>query len=223
MLIAAEGTGSYGAVLSDVLQQAGYRVVEAPTPRRARARSKTDALDAILAARSSPVMPLTTLRDRRAGDLQSALQVLTGARDQQNADRLRCINALTALVRTHDLGIDARRAMTGTQIAMIVSWRRRKETLGAATARAEATRLAKRITMLESDLAENREQITRIVETTAPELLDLPGVGAVTAAVILTVWSHPGRIRNEAAFAMIGGICPIPASSGNTTRHRLNR
>ncbi|MGP5054478.1 IS110 family transposase [Brachybacterium paraconglomeratum] len=92
VLIAVEGTGSYGAVLSDVLQQVGYRVVEAPTPRRARARSKTDALDALLAARSSLVMPLTTLRDRRTGDLQSALQVLTGARDQQNADRLRCIN-----------------------------------------------------------------------------------------------------------------------------------
>ena len=223
MLIAVEGTGSYGAVLSDVLQQVGYRVVEAPTPRRARARSKTDALDALLAARSSLVMPLTTLRDRRTGDLQSALQVLTGARDQQNADRLRCINALTALVRTHDLGIDARRALTGMQIATIASWRRREETLGTATARAEATRLAKQITTLERDLAENRERITHLVETTAPELLDLPGVGAVTAAVILTVWSHPGRIRNEAAFAMIAGVCPIPASSGNTTRHRLNR
>ncbi len=223
VLIAVEGTGSYGAVLSDVLQQVGYRVVEAPTPRRARARGKTDALDALLAARSSLVMPLTTLRDRRTGDLQSALQVLTGARDQQNADRLRCINALTALVRTHDLGIDARRALTGMQIATIASWRRREETLGTATARAEATRLAKQITTLERDLAENRERITHLVETTAPELLDLPGVGAVTAAVILTVWSHPGRIRNEAAFAMIAGVCPIPASSGNTTRHRLNR
>lgn len=223
MLIAVEGTGSYGAVLSDVLQQVGYRVVEAPTPRRARARSKTDALDALLAARSSLVMPLTALRDRRTGDLQSALQVLTSARDQQNADRLRCINALTALVRTHDLGIDARRALTGPQIATIASWRRREETLGTVTARAEATRLAKQITTLERDLAENRERITHLVETTAPELLDLPGVGAVTAAVILTVWSHPGRIRNEAAFAMIAGVCPIPASSGNTTRHRLNR
>ena len=168
-------------------------------------------------------MPLTTLRDRRAGDLPSALQVLTGAREQQNADRLRCINALTALVRTHDLGIDARRALTGPQIAAIASWRRREETLGTVTARAEATRLAKPITTLERDLAENRERITHLVETTAPELLDLPGVGAVTAVVILTVWSYPGRICNEAAFAMIAGVCPIPASSGNTTRHRLNR
>src|SRR5699024_10070225 len=51
VLLAVEGTGSYGAVLSGVLQQGGYRVVEAPTARRARARSKTDALDALLAAR----------------------------------------------------------------------------------------------------------------------------------------------------------------------------
>lgn len=140
-------------------------------------------------------MRLTTLRDRRTGALQSALQVLTGARDQQNADRLRFINALTALVRAHDLGMDARGALIGSQIATIVSWRHRQETLGAATARAEATRLAKRITQLENDLAENREQITRTVEATAPELLDIPGVGAVTAAVILTVWSPPGRKR----------------------------
>ena len=61
------------------------------------------------------------------------------------------------------------------------------------------------------------------VHKATPELLDLPGVGGVSSALILTVWSHPGRIRNEAAFAMIGGICPIPASSGITTRHRLNR
>jgi len=51
----------------------------------------------------------------------------------------------------------------------------------------------------------------------------MPGVGAVTAAVVLCVWSHPGRVRSEAALAQIAGTCPIPASSGNTVRHRLNR
>ncbi len=43
------------------------------------------------------------------------------------------------------------------------------------------------------------------------------------ATTILTVWSHPGRIRNEGAFAMLAGVAPIPASSGKTTRHQLNR
>lgn len=54
-------------------------------------------------------------------------------------------------------------------------------------------------------------------------MLELPGVVAITAAVIPTVWSYPGRIRGEAAFAQITGNSPIPASSGNTVRHRLNR
>jgi len=223
VLISAEGTGSYGAVLGDVLADAGYRVVEAPTPRRDRGRGKTDALDAVLAARSTLVMALPTLRDRRAGEAHTALQVLTGARDQLNADRLRCINALTALVRGHDLGLDARRALTPQQIAAVAGWRRREESLGVATARAEAVRLAKRVLVLVDELASNRADITLLVTAEAPELLALPGVGAVTAAVVLTVWSHPGRIRSEAAFAQIAGTCPVPASSGNTVRHRLNR
>ena len=56
-----------------------------------------------------------------------------------------------------------------------------------------------------------------------PELLDLPGVGVITAAQFIICWSHPGRIRSEAAFAALAGVAPIPASSGNTVRHRLNR
>jgi len=223
VLVAVEGTGSYGAVLGDVLEEAGYRIVEAPTPRRERGRGKTDSLDAALAARSTLVVPLSMLRDRRAGQVHAALQVLTVARDQLNADRLRCINALTALARSHDLGVDARRALTTPQITTIAGWRQREEPLGVATARAEAVRLAKRILVCDDELGDNREQITGLVTAQAPELLDLPGVGAITAAVILTVWSHPGRIRSEAAFAQIAGTCPLPASSGNTIRHRLNR
>jgi transposase len=218
VLVTAEGTGSYGAVLGDVLEEGGYRVVEAPTPRRERGRGKTDTLDAVLAARSTLVMPLVLLRDRRAGEVQAALQVLTVARDQLNADRLRCINALTALVRSHDLSVDARRALTTPQISTIAGWRRREESLGVATTRAEAVRLAKRVLALDDELADNRDQVTELVAAHAPELLELSGVGANTAAVILAVWSHPGRIRSEAAFAQIAGTCPIPASSSNTVR-----
>ncbi len=54
-------------------------------------------------------------------------------------------------------------------------------------------------------------------------LLDKPGIGPVTAAVTLAAWSHPGRVRSEAAFASLAGVNPIPASSGNTVRHRINR
>lgn len=225
VLVSAEGTGSYGAVMAEVLAESGYRVVEAPSPssKRLRGTGKTDALDALTAARSTLVMQMDRLRDRRAGELQTALKVLTGAREQMNADRLRSINALTALLRTHDLGLDARKALTLTQIRAVSGWRRREEHLGLAVARADAVRHARRVLGLDDELKANREQVTTLVNDHAPVLLDMTGVGAVTAAVVMAVWSHPGRVRSEAALAQIAGTCPIPASSGNTTRHRLNR
>jgi transposase len=57
----------------------------------------------------------------------------------------------------------------------------------------------------------------------APMLLAQPGVGPVTAAQLLMSWSHPGRFRSEAAFAMLAGVAPIEAASGKVVRHRLNR
>lgn len=225
VLVSAEGTGSYGAVMADVLSAAGYRVVEAPTPsaKRLRGTGKTDILDAITAARSTLATPIDRLRDRRAGELQIALKVLTTAREQMNADRLRSINALTALLRTHDLGLDARKALTLAQIRTVAAWRCRDERLSQATARRDAIRHARRVLDLDRDLKTNREQITTLISDHVPVLLEMPGIGAVTAAVVMTVWSHPGRIRSEAALAQIAGTCPIPASSGNTARHRLNR
>ncbi|MFG2631673.1 transposase [Streptomyces sp. NPDC048473] len=62
-----------------------------------------------------------------------------------------------------------------------------------------------------------------LVREVAPELLDLLGVGPITATQILVSRSHPGRFRSEAAFASFAGVSPIPASSGLTNRHRLNR
>jgi transposase len=54
-------------------------------------------------------------------------------------------------------------------------------------------------------------------------LLEVRGVGPVVAAIVLQAWSHPGRVHSEAAFAALAGAAPLPASSGNTRRHRLNR
>ncbi|MGA8257852.1 MAG: IS110 family transposase [Nocardioides sp.] len=231
VLIAVEGTGSYGSVLCQHLADTGFRVVEAPTPTRSGGRGKTDDLDAVAAARSSLTTEITKLRDRRGtrtenDQLRVALAILTTAREQANTERLRAINALTALVRTHDLGLDARRALSSKQIDQITRWRPRHEPLGPATARARAVRLARRIVELEQELHENRDQINTLINTHAPAqaaaLLATNGVGPVVAAVVLVAWGHPHRIRSEAALAMIAGTAPIPASSGNTIRHRLN-
>lgn len=228
-LVAAEGTGTYGAVLAGRLAATGYRVVEAPTPRRDRAAGKNDAMDSLAAARSTLAMRTDRLRDRRGGgedqaaSHRAALQVLLTAREQANAERTRAANALTALLRTHELDIDARRALTTSQIKTIARWRSRTESIDIATARSQAIHLARRITDLDTTLKDNATQIERLVRDQAPLLLEQPGVGPVTAAIVLTAWSHPGRVRNEAAFATIAGTAPLPASSGNTCRHRLNR
>lgn len=225
VLVAAEGTGSYGALMAQHLDRGGYRVVEAPTPsvKRLRGRGKTDAWDAHTAAGSILATELEQLRERRSGQLHTVLAVLTTAREQIRTDKVRSVNALTALLRTHALGIDARKRLTKAQIQTVAAWRPRREGLGQATARAEAVRLAQRIGQLDQELKDNQQRLGALVAEHAPALLDKPGIGPVTAATVLRVWSHPGRIRSEAAFAQIAGACPIPASSGKTCRHRLNR
>lgn len=223
VLISAEGTGSYGALMSEGLAAIGYRVVEAPTPRRGSDRRKTDELDALLAARTTAAMPVDALRDRRSGEARAALQVLATARDRLTQERTAKRNALNALARTHDLGIDARRALTDAQVRLIASWRGRNESMELQIARAEAVRLADGIQRLDAALKGNQQQTRDLVRIVAPELLEVTGIREVTAAVILAAWSHPGRVRSESAFAMLAGVAPIPASSGKTTRHRLNR
>jgi transposase len=60
-----------------------------------------------------------------------------------------------------------------------------------------------------------------LVGAIAPWLLEVPGVGPLSAAQVLVSWSHTGRFRSEAAFAALAGTNPIPASSGQLTRYRL--
>jgi transposase len=152
------------------------------------------------------------------------LRVLVTARHSMTTDRTRTVNALTALLRINDLGFDARKSLSGSQILEVSRWRVREEALAVSVARSEAVRLAKRIGDLDAEIKANGSRITELVEVSevAP-LLQESGFGPVTAAICLTAWSHQGRVRSEAAFASLAGVNPIPASSGNTVRHRLNR
>jgi hypothetical protein len=223
VLISCEGTGSYGARLAKALGQAGWRVVDAPSPKRDRGQDKDDTIDAIKAARGVLGKRADRLADVRAGELQEALKVLLAARDRMAGESTRSVNALTALLRGVDLGIDARRKLTTTQIRQVARWRTRTESPAVAIARAEAIRLATRIVDLHTDLLANKRQLRQIVTAHAPVLLEAYGVGPVNAAIVLAVWSHPGRIHHEAALAKLGGVSPLKIESGQSTEHRLNR
>ncbi|MCD5422693.1 IS110 family transposase [Rhodococcus pyridinivorans] len=224
-LVVVEGIGSYGSLLSERLLAAEIPVVEPAVMGAAERRGvgKSDSLDAVRIALSVLSIDLARLRTPRTDGPRVAMRVLVVAREQMTCERTRAINALTALVRTVDLGVDARKPLVHSQITKICAWRRRDEDTVLHTCRDEAVRLARRIRELESELVDNRKKLDAVVKACAPKLVDLPGVGAVVAASILIAWSHPGRVRSEAAFASLAGTCPIPASSGNTMRHRLNR
>lgn len=219
VLISAEGTGSYGARLAKVLGASGYRVVDAPAPKRGRGADKNDTIDAVIAARTTLAKPADRLADVRGGDLQRCLKILLAARERMSGESTKSRNALNALLRDIDLGIDARTKLTITQTRLVARWRTRQEPPLEATARAEAIRLASRVLELRAELGANDTHLTQLVTAHAPVLLEQVGIGPFNAAIILSVWSHPARIHNEAALARIGGVAPIEASSGNHHEH----
>jgi transposase len=225
-LIAVECTGSYGATLARELEHRGERVCEIKPPKRQqRARTgKSDPFDAIAAARTALATDDAALMTPRAEGLRSALQVLLAARRAMDTRRTADRNTLNALIRIHGLGIDARKALTDAQIRTIAAWRTRADDdAAAATIRAEARRLAKAVLTATHDLTANRQALAEHSRELMPGLLEIPGVGPITAAIILTAWSHRGRVHPEAAFAALAGAAPLPASSGKTVRHRLSR
>lgn len=226
VLVAVEGTSSYGARLTRLLEVDCFDVCEARPPRRQsrNAHGKSDEIDAVTAARSVLGTATTELVSPRAEGLREALRILLAARRSMDTQRTGARNALTALLRTLDPGIDARSPLTAAQVATVQGWRARHgDGAAAAAARAEARRLASAVIALGTELEDNQRALAEHVELMAPGILDIHGVGPVTAAIILAAYSHHGRVRSEAAFAALAGASPIPASSGNTNRYRLNR
>lgn len=160
----------------------------------------------------------------RAAGTRAAIRILLASRSLLDHQRTANRNALTALLRGTDLGVDARSSLRDAQITAVAAWRTSTSTEPVIRiARAEAKRLALAVKDLTARLAENHKELGQLTEELAPGLQSVAGVGPVTGAIVICAYSHHGRIRSEAAFAALGGVAPRPASSGNTTRHRLNR
>ena len=225
VLVSMEGTGSFGQGLRREFGRASLPVVEAPIPpiRGKRRRPKTDLKDAHRAALAVLAIDEQALLIPRQGHTRSALRVLVAGRQRVTIANTAAINHLTALVRSEDLGVDARKPLSRIQIRTIAGWRARLEAQHLGCIRAEATRIAKDIENNWDYLEANKSQINALVTSLSPALIQMSGIGPITAAQILLAWSHPGRFRNEAAFAALAGTSPIPASSGNHVRYRLNR
>jgi len=221
-----EGTGAYGAGLTEFLRGAGERVVEVERPGRPLRRNgaKSDAIDAVRAAREV-LASKHQIEPRQRGE-REAVRVLFATRNGAVVARTKALNHLQALVVTAPQRLRSRfEGLTTTELARQSARLR----LGAdrpiedqATVRAMRA-CARRALACEQEADELEAELERILVGQVPHLLAEPGIGPISAAAIYLAWSHHGRIRNDAAFAALAGVCPLPASSGQTTRHRLNR
>ena len=222
---AVEGTGSFGRGLTRFLDGRGERVLEVGRLRRERRTGgKTDALDAIRAARSvlAAVRPSTP----RAGGQRQALQALVAARaGAVDAKRAALCQLRDLLITTPEPLRSELRPLTRARLLQRLAatrphGRHDSELRGSLLALRSIARRVQQLTVEERELAREIEALTQAL---APQLLDQPGVGPHAAAQLVLSWSHRGRIHSEAAFARLAGTAPIPASSGQTIRYRLDR
>jgi transposase len=223
---AVESTGGYGAGLTRFLQAHAERVVELDRPKRAARRhgAKSDPLDAVRAAREA--LGRDHLAQPRAAGHRAALSVRLAARRsavQATADAQRQLHAL--VVAAPDVLRNPLRGLTTARLVRTCARLRQRTAWDVETAATAASlrALARRIHLLSSEVAEHTQAITTLVRAWRPDLLSRTGVGPIVAATVLCAWSHPGRCPSDAAFAMLAGAAPIPASSGQTVRVRLNR
>ncbi|MGW0017598.1 IS110 family transposase [Rhodococcus sp. NPDC003382] len=222
---ALEGTGSFAAGLSDVLAQAGEDVTEVGSLKRARG-AKNDRLDAIRAAHSA--LAREHQGSPRARGLREAIRTLTATREGVLVSRTKAINELKSLIVAAPEHLRA--TLRGLSLTKQLSRIESSTTTTTATVEHRVTVLTlqsitARIRFLTGQLDELDPELGRLLQQhpAGPALLAQPGVGPVVAARLLLSWSHPGRVRNEAAFASLAGVAPLEASSGQRSRHRLNR
>ncbi|MEU4038898.1 IS110 family transposase [Streptomyces collinus] len=226
--VGLEGTGCYGAGLSRWLRQHGHRVVEVNRPDRQtrRRRGKSDAVDAEAAARA--VQAGTATATPKSGDgAVEMIRALRVARRSAMKARTQAVNQLKALIVTAPdvLREHLRRLHRMELIRTVTRWRPGAEpdTLTTVTKLAIQS-IAHRYLQLDDEISELDRHLQRLVTRAAPELMAVKGLGAETvAALLVAVGDSPGRLRSESAFAHLCGVAPIPASSGKTSRHRLNR
>lgn len=227
--VGVEGTGSYGAGLTRHLRAAGVTVIEVDRPDRATRRrvGKSDPIDAEAAARAVLSGRATGVPKDRDGQVE-ALRVLRIARTSAVGDRARTQTRIKSLAVTAPEALRRELAAMKTPQLITHCATRRPDRARAGdptTATVIALRsLARRHRQLCEEIADLEALIAPLVTAINPALLALPGVGPdVAGQLLVTAGQNPERLFSEAAFAMLCGVAPLPASSGRSHRHRLNR
>ncbi len=226
--VGIEGTGSYGAGLAQALQAAGIVLIEVDRPERSsrRRHGKSDPIDAIAAARAVISGRASGTPKTRTGPVE-ALRYLHLTRRDAVTTRARCQTRIRSILVTAPDPI--RTTLAGLTPAKLIRACATLTTdpdsnIVTQAATTSLRLLAEQHQWLTVQIRNLDHQILPLVRAINPQLLATPGVGPATAAqLLITVGDNPDRVRTEAAFAMLTGVAPLPASSGNSHRHRLNR
>ena len=225
-----EGTGCYGAGLSRYLRAENVQVLEVNRPDRAtrRRRGKSDPVDAEAAARAV-LAGRAGLTPKTGDGPVEVLRVFKLARDSAVKARTQAINQLRAVLICADPAL--RESLAGLGRATLIRACAqlpepdRDAGSDAASAVVHTLRLlARRIDQLTAEARDLHQRMNAVITAHAPALLERPGVGADNAAALLiAAGDNPDRLASDASFAALCGVTPIEASSGKTTRRRLNR
>ena len=226
-LVGVEGTGSYGAGLARYLARRGVRVVEAGRADRQdrHRKGKSDPLDAVSAARAAQSGRASGEPKGRDGAVEAIRALMVAKRSARN-ERTQAINQARALILTGPDELRARfaRLRAAALAEVVAALRPRPGGAAEYSVRVALRELGRRVEFPGAQIGRLDELIVPLVTARAPGLLSLYGVGPDTAALLLiAAGDHPGRLRSEAAWAHLCAVAPIPASSGKTRRHRLNR
>lgn len=227
-VVGVEGTNSYGAGLTRALAVAGFTVVEVlrPTRQVRRMNGKSDPIDAIEAARSVlSGQGLSVAKDTTTP--VEALRFLLTARTRLVAAASAIGNSIVSLLVTAPEPVrDKYRGLrTPALIKALAASRPAGPVDTPETAAPLALRTLARSHQEATAKADDlEEQMHTVLTRHYPGLLAVYGAGPIVAAQLaVTAGGNPDRIHSEAAFASLCGAAPIPASSGRTNRHRLNR
>jgi len=226
--VCVEGSRSYGTGLGRALAAAGVPVPgwEQPARRRRRGKGRPGPVGAHLAVLAALRLDAGRRPVPRAGGGREAVRILPVARREITAACAGQSGRLRALLLAgDDTGRRAARStLSGRALAALAGRELPGHaSRGQAVRQAGIGRLALPLSQARDQLSGNRARLLAIVEDIAPGLASRYGAGPVSAAQAIVSFCRPGRCRSEAGFAAPGGTSPIPASSGQTVRHRLSR
>jgi transposase len=191
----------------------------AQTRRSSRIRGKSDAIDAAAVARAAIAEP--GLPEARLDGPERELRLLADHRDDLVCERTRIQQRLRWHLHDLELALEV-----PPKALRSACWLRRleEELAGRGGVQARIAReLVGRCRTLSAEIDALEREIERLTAALAPELLELPGCGALTAAALVGETAGAERFASAARFAMHAGVAPLPASSGQTQRYRLNR